>query len=200
MKKMPVFIFGAAFLAASGLPAGAHEAHEHGAAAMYVSVEGGRVSIELESPLANMISFEHEPETDAQREEVRAMAAVLHRADSLFVFPAAAGCRQEEVALESEKLDAALLAPAPAPAHSRGEAAEGKHGEEEHDEEGHGEEEHGDLDAAFSFLCEHPAALRGMEVKLFSAFPALEEIEVQMGTPDGQHAAELTPGNAGIRW
>ena len=91
-------------------PALAHGPHEHGAARLDVAVEGNIVEISLESPLANALPFEHAPRDAAQRQAVQNMAATLHKAENIFVFPAEAQCRIKKVTLESEALPEALLA------------------------------------------------------------------------------------------
>lgn len=175
-------------------PALAHDAHEHGVARLNVSVDGQEVEIELETPLANVISFEHAPETEAQREEVRAMAALLHRADSLFILPAEAQCRLNKVSLESEVLNDGLLSPAASP---RAETADKNEHAPDGDEHG---EKHGDLDMEVSFICRNPEKLNSLRVDLFRAFPNLREVEARMVTPKRQSAAELIPDSNMLRW
>jgi hypothetical protein len=77
------------------------------------------------------------------------------------------------VELSSEAIGAALLS--------------GKDGGAGMDSEGHA-----DLEAEFSFMCRNPEAIKQIEVNLFKYFPKLQEIEVEMVTPQGQKAAELT--------
>jgi hypothetical protein len=168
----------------------AHAAHEHGVAHMNLAVEGRQVEIELETPLANVLSFEHAPETDAQKQEIRTMAAVMHKAEELFVFPAAAQCRVETVSLESAAISDDLLAP----------KASAEPTEQARDGEPTDEEAHADLDVEISFLCLQPEQLNSLTVNLFSAFPNLQEVEVQLVTPHGQKAAEATPASNVLRW
>ena len=66
MKNTILLAACAALLAAS--PAVAHGPHEHGAARLNVAVDGAVVSIDLESPHANALPFEHASTTPAQRE------------------------------------------------------------------------------------------------------------------------------------
>ncbi|MDR1545928.1 MAG: DUF2796 domain-containing protein [Deltaproteobacteria bacterium] len=117
-----------------------HGAHEHGKADLNVAVEGGRLEIELDGPLASFISFEHEPTTDAQRDEVKDLAAKLGRAEELFKTPAAAGCRAVSASLSSANLPAELLAPFAAegrPDHDHdGEAEDHGHDDADHDHDG----------------------------------------------------------------
>ncbi len=171
--------------------ASAEEAHVHGAATMNLSVEGPIVEIEISSPLANFISFEHAPETEAQKQEIRDMAARLNAAESLFIFPEKAGCRLREIELSSEVIDDALLA--------SGGAARKERGHDDNDDD-HGEEGHGDIDLDAAFVCASPAQLNSLEVALFGHFSSLRELEAQMVTPNGQAARELTPEANVLKW
>lgn len=205
MKNTILLAACAALLAAS--PAVAHGPHEHGAARLNVAVDGAVVSIDLESPLANALPFEHAPTTPAQREAVQNMAATLHRAENIFIFPAAAQCRLNDVSLQSGALPAELLAATPAqqpakPAHQT-HAADQAHADNDN-RDNHGNHaagaEHADMDASFTFECARPDALTGMDVALFSAWPALRELRVQLVSSTGQHAAELNDKAHTLKW
>ncbi|MDR2077140.1 MAG: DUF2796 domain-containing protein [Desulfovibrio sp.] len=192
MNTLPAFFAAAlAVLFSPALPSRAHGPHEHGAARMNLAVEGDSVVIALESPLANFLSFEHAPETDQQKEDARALIARLRKAEDLFRLSGAAGCRLEKVELEAEALEDFIREPS---------AQEAVHKAGDHPEHGEEGEEHGDLDAEFSFRCSRPADLHSLEVALFSVWPALRDIDVQMVTPAGQGSAELTPEQTLIRW
>lgn len=196
MKRTILLAAFATLLAAA--PAQAHGPHEHGAARLDVAVDGSTVSIDLESPLANALPFEHAPSTPAQRQAVQDMAATLHKADTIFVLPAAAQCIVKEVKLESAALPAELLAASAAHQPAKSEHAE--HADHASQADHATEAEHADLDASFIFECAKPDALNGMDVNLFSAWPALHELRVQIASPTGQHAAELTPKAHTLKW
>ena len=190
MKSTIILTAFAALLAAS--PVTAHGPHEHGAARLDVTVDGSTVSIDLESPLANALAFEHAPSTPAQREAVQNMAAALHRADKIFILPAAAQCRLKTVTLQSEALPAELLDASTAQQPAKPEHA---------DHDAHATEaQHADLDASFVFECAKPDALNGMDVALFSEWPALHELRVQLVSPTGQHSAELNDKAHSLKW
>lgn len=53
---------------------GSHEAHVHGEAEMTLILQNDELAINFESPAANLVGFEHHPETDLQR---NALDAVL---------------------------------------------------------------------------------------------------------------------------
>ncbi|MDR1368204.1 MAG: DUF2796 domain-containing protein [Candidatus Accumulibacter sp.] len=202
MKILRIFFIVLGGFVVLGAPAFAREAHVHGLAHMNVGVEGEKVEIKLVSPLANVISFEYRPETDAQKKEVRNMAAVMRKADSLFVLSAEAGCRLKEVSLESGVMDDCMLSSGGAGcaeiAHARHEG--GKREAHEHGASGDHDHGHAGLEVEVSFMCRHPEKLNSMKVDLFRVFPNLHEMEVQMVIPGGQKAAELTPESNTLRW
>jgi hypothetical protein len=159
------FIAIAAGLFAAGL-AQAAGAHEHGVARLDVAVDARRDSILLDTPLENLLGFEREPKTDAEREKVAAMVARLRAAQDLFRIDAGAGCTLSRVDLQSAALQ---LGRATAPS----------------------KEGHADLEATFDFNCTNGARAGFVEVGLFEAFPALNRLDLQLATPKGQLKATL---------
>lgn len=165
----------AAMLAALPLLALAHEpgAHVHGIAKLQVAVDGNTLTLNFESPLDNLLGFEHQPRSEKQKAAVRAMAQRLNQPATLFLPTPAASC-----APVSTKLESPLLEPA--------KKADG--------------DGHADLDAEFVFKCAQPGELRGMEVKLFDAFRNLRRLDVQVAGARGQAAVRLTPTQRRISW
>lgn len=160
-------------LAFVALPAAAREpgAHVHGTARLQVAVDGGTLTLGLESPLDSLLGFEHMPRNDKQKAAVRAMADKLQQAATLFVPTPAAQCQLATVKLASPVLEAAR--------------------------QGDG---HADLDGDFVFRCAQPAALRDIELRWFAAFPYLQRVDVELIGPRGQTAARLTPAQPRISW
>ncbi|MEM9938905.1 MAG: DUF2796 domain-containing protein [Pseudomonadota bacterium] len=68
------------------------EAHVHGESDLLIAIEGENVSVSFESPLANLIGFEHEPKTDAESEAYNAMRDSLAESDTVLSFSEAADC------------------------------------------------------------------------------------------------------------
>src|SRR5437879_845104 len=64
----------------SGL-AFAHEqhAHVHGIASLQLAVDGNTLTLDLSSPLDNLLGFEHVPRTDKQKAAVHNMAERLRK-------------------------------------------------------------------------------------------------------------------------
>jgi hypothetical protein len=181
----------------------AQGAHEHGIAKLNVAVDGQSLTIELESPLANMVSFEHEPTTEEQKKEVSDMAGKLRRADEIFVPSQAAECRLTQVKLESDALDEALLSAENSgrPDDHDHEAEGGSSGHKGHDHDGDIDDDaHGEIEGEFVFSCARPDKLDSMEVKLFDHFSGFHKINVQLVSPKGQKAFELAPKSAKLAW
>lgn len=160
-----------------------HEAHVHGMGHLNVAVEGNAVEMELVSPGADIVGFEHAPRTPEDKAAVKRAVALLRDGGTLFAFPAAAGCRLTEAEVESEMA----------------EEDHDDHGHERKDGE-HEDEDHSEFHAHYHFRCNHPDHLTHIDIKLFEHFPGARELDVQTVSPRGQSAAELTPGAARLKF
>ena len=176
MKKK-LLLFAAALLIIKGVATQetlaeenrAHDTHVHGKGQLLVAVDGGLLSIELESPAVNIVGFEHFPGNAEEKERVRAVVDKLKDGFQLFEPPATARCRMTDSHVNSAML-------------------------EKDDDGGHGEEErHAEFHATYSFRCDIPQELTYLDVQLFRYFPAMVELKVRFVTATGQGAAELTP-------
>lgn len=164
----------------------APDAHQHGVAEMRIVIDGSRLEVALETPLDNVVGFEHAPRNDRQRDAVRAMAAKL-RQPQMFVPTPAARCKAVSTKLESEVLPAELLGESgPVKPASVQPAAQG--------------EEHADLDATFIWNCEAPVQLKGLDTGLMQAFRGLRQVNVQVVGPAGQSATRLKQGQRSLAW
>lgn len=172
------FVAIAATLTVSGLtPAMAeNKAHEHGVGLMNIAVETQNVEIELESPGADIVGFEHAAKTSAQKKAIEAAEDKLKDGDRLFAFPSGAKCRMTEVEIESPRL-------------------ESDKGHKHEHEDGHSE-----FHAHYHFQCESPGQLTHMDVRYFEMFPAAHELTVQMISAAGQSVQRLTPKTARLKF
>ena len=186
------------------------DAHEHGVASLNLVLEGERLIIELDSPAANIVGFEHMPSSAKDFAALAEARKQLLRADALFAIPDAAGCALGEVEAQSPLFEA----DAQAAEHEHHEHAEKHHDhdEKQHDEHAghtgqdhaeHGHADHGDahsdIAASFHFECANPEAIEQIEVTLFEVFPRTEKLLLQAITPNGQQGGELTPAQNIIR-
>ncbi len=176
------------------------DAHVHGVGQLNVAVEGNEVEIELISPGADIVGFEHEPTSDADKMAVSTAVETLENGGNLFTFPAGAACELEEAEVASAQLigeedDHASHAHEAHDDH----ADEHDHGHDDHDD--HADEGgHAEFHAHYHFHCDNPDALTHVDVNLFEHFERAGELEVQALTPNGQQAAELTPGAARLEF
>ena len=159
---------GPLLLLAPLVAAAAPHAHQHGVAKLDVAVEPGKISLQLDTPLDNLLGFERAPRTEAERARADAAIATLKAAAALFKIDAAAGCKLSSVTLDS----AALKLGQPDPA----DAADG----------------HADLDASFDFACRDSALAKAIDLGLFDAFSGMQRIESQIATPQGQFKRTLS--------
>jgi hypothetical protein len=148
-------------------PVGSAPAHEHGVARLDIAVDPGHVMFDLDTPLDNLLGFEHAPRNDAESAKVQGAVALLRAAEALFRIDAAAACKLVATELVSAPLQ--LGPPGPGPARDG----------------------HGDLEGHFEFRCKDGTRAGFVELGLFEAFPALQRIELQVATPRGQLKATL---------
>ena len=87
--------FAAALLAAcpvgAPLAAQALGAHQHGVVQLDIAVDANRITIQMSSPLDNLLGFEHAPRNDTERARVAALLAALR--GTLFTIDPAGACR-----------------------------------------------------------------------------------------------------------
>jgi len=160
MLKLIHALLAAAMLAAP--PAHAKNgAHSHGVVNLDLTVENRKITLHIDTPLENLVGFEHAPRTDAERQRADAAVARLKAAAGLVTIDSAAQCKLATVELSSAALG---LGPAAKP------SADG----------------HADLDAQIEFECANGARAGFIEVALFEAFPRIQRIEVRAVLPKGQ--------------
>ncbi len=168
MKVLFLSLLPVCLMAASS-PAWAGKAHQHGVAALDVAVEPARVTLELDTPLDNLLGFERAPRTDPERAKVDQVLARLRAADQLFRIDSAAGCTLAKVTLESAVLGLGLADASAAPPKG----------------------DHAELNGRFEFNCKAGNLARFVEVELFEAFAPMKRINLQLVLPRGQMKATL---------
>lgn len=182
-----ILAVGAFGVGALSVTAFAHAPHVHGLARLTVTVHEDILVIALESPLDNLVGFEHAPRTAAQRAALEGLVHTLENPSALFSPPAAAGCTASVVTLESPVLTAMAK-------------ADRAHADEDENERERDEHVHADLLAEFTFHCARPQHLDSINVNLFVPFPRLERINAEVATAEVQTAARLDVRNTLLRW
>lgn len=171
---------------ALALPAPAAElgAHQHGVARLDVVVDGPTLLISLDSPLANLLGFEHAPRNERDRSALGKMEADL-RAAGGFQPNSEAGCQLVEVKVEHPFQAAANTSAAP----TKGQPPGGKPAAG-----------HTDAEVSWIFRCATPAALHQLDVALFERFAGLASLQVQLAGPRGQSASVLNRRQRRLVW
>ncbi|HWZ47301.1 MAG TPA: DUF2796 domain-containing protein [Herbaspirillum sp.] len=166
-------------------PASAHEAHVHGVGNLDVALDNHTLTLHLDTPLINLLGFEHAANSAPDQQAAQKMGLQLHMANSVFVITPAAQCVQASVTLVSAALKPALLGETSLAAKDTQTAADKHDG-------------HADLDGDFVFSCAHPEQIKAIDVKLFDLYPGFHQINVQAVTLKGQSAATLKAGATSI--
>ena len=154
--------------------------HVHGVGQLDVAFETGELQIELRSPAADVVGFEHAPRTPEQRAALEQAMDRLEQGADLFALPPAADCRLAQAQARSP----------------HGSDAEGQGHDDHHDhghDHGHHDGGHSEIEALYRFRC--AAAPRWVDVRLFEAFPGMQRLNVQVITERRQGAATLDPGS-----
>ncbi len=160
-----------------------HAAHVHGVGNLEVVLDGNMVFIALESPLYNVLGFEHAPKTDAQRVLARRVTNLL-RANGLFSLTRDAQCRRSSHKLVSDVLNPHSHASGHSHSHSHDKAHAADHAD------------HADFRAEYEFECRKPELLTEVLVRVFQQFSGFTELNVQAVLPTGQIGTKLTPNKS----
>ena len=166
-----------------------HDAHVHGIATLNLALEGQEVHVELDSPAANIVGFEHAPSSEDDHAALEKAVATLKDGDRLFRFNNDAGCRMEKANVTSALLDEEHDEHADTHSDDHDHEEEGGVTHEKHEDEG---DTHSEIKAAYHFECDQPGKLMQLIVELFEAFPGTEKLNVQYVIESKQGAAELT--------
>ena len=181
--------FGAAFLLTALIAAPAalaeQKPHLHGHWQLNAAIEDNRLQVELIAPGADVVGFEHEARTAAEKAKVWKAKEKLKAGDALIILPAAAGC---------------VLSDAHADIASLGEDHHHKNGHSAHGNQAKNDDDtHNEYHAEYVFTCSNVSELKTINVAIFDAFPATEKVKAAVLTGKGQHAAELVKDNTVIR-
>ena len=192
-------------------------AHVHGIASLDLVYDQGELQMEFRSPSDSLVGFEYAPSTDAEHKAVDEALALLQKPDALFVLPASAGCKIEEVEAERHGED---------DDHGHGDHAkhdddhdddhghddhakhDDDHGhddhakhDDDHDDHGHDDKEaavHSEFHAHYHFDC-NGSAIGSIELKMFDVWPRLERITLQAITAGGQTGGNIDASDPVIR-
>ena len=181
--KKKAFVF-AGFVTCLAIAASAQEhrqlgAHVHGHGRLNIAVEDKIMSMELEVPAADIVGFEHEPETPEQKAALEQAKAKLAAGLSLFTPASAAGCAQTSAKVMTEA----------------------DHDEEETHDSHHvheAEHHHSEFHADYAFECASPSQITSMTFDYFEVFPNAEALNVSLISAKGQASYEVARGRPNL--
>jgi hypothetical protein len=170
-----------------------HEAHVHGLVEFNIAQDGKDLLIEITSPGADVVGFEHAPENAEQEAVLSNAVAALKGTDKLLVINKQAKCAIEDVHVSH------TLGQDSHEGHDHHDHDEHAH-DDHHDHEGHDHEHggHGEFTAEYRYHCDSVADLNSIDTTWFQQFPATESISVNLFTDTTQSATNLSKNNSNI--
>tara|TARA_Y100001001_G_scaffold131821_1_gene131538 strand:+ start:1551 stop:2129 length:579 start_codon:yes stop_codon:yes gene_type:complete len=149
-------------------------AHQHGHAELQVAFAGEQIDLLLESPAWNLLGFEHQPRTKEQRQKLDGLREWV--AANALINTEGGNCRVTTSELHT-----------------------GWEGHEAHDDQGHdhGHDQdahanHSNLEITQSLRCAALPDASAFTAPILDAFPALEHLDVQWVSAQGQGGTRLT--------
>ena len=139
-------------------------AHVHGSGKLDIAIEGSKLSIALDSPADDILGFEHQPKTSAQKAKLENAVAKFKDAATIFKTPTDAACKLI-------KAEAGLEQPDPKATKSS---------------------EHADFAGAVEFECGAIAKLTTIDLGYFAAFPGAGKLAITIVTKKAQTTREAT--------
>ncbi|WP_300060445.1 DUF2796 domain-containing protein [uncultured Roseobacter sp.] len=163
------------------------DAHEHGVGQLNMALDGDTVVLELHAPGADIVGFEYAAKSAEDRAAIDAAVATLARPLELFLMPAAAECSVVQASAELEGADAH-------DAHEHHDHDGHDHaGHDDHDHAAETEESgHSEFHAQYRLRCANPDALSEITFAYFDTFENARKLDVQIVSPSGAVAAEVT--------
>ena len=170
------------------------ESHTHGDAELAIVLEDGAVTIEFDSPLYNVLGFEHAPKTDAQNATLDRAKTVLGDGDALFTFNPEAECQaindiQDISFFHTDKHD---------DHEGHDDEHDDEHEDDHDDHDDHDEVTHRDVLLTYNYTCQNPDSLSEISVNLFELFTGLSEVDVTYLGPSVQKQVRLTASQSRV--
>ncbi|MDN3700899.1 DUF2796 domain-containing protein [Vibrio artabrorum] len=180
-----------------------HEAHEHGKVEVNIAQDGQELLVEVTAPGADVVGFEHDPKTAAQKTVFKQAVAQLNKPEELFAFNNA-GCtlkfKSVTNTLESEHDDHEGHDHAE---HDHDDHQSHDHAEHDHDDhEGHNHSKdgHGEFTAEYHYQCSDIAKLDTVSTQWFSQFSNTKLMTVNLLTDSAQIQEVLNAERVSFRF
>ncbi len=195
-----------------------HKAHVHGEVSFNIAQDGEDLILAISAPGADIVGFEHAPETAEEKEALKQALARLAKPESLFIFDQGAQCK-----LSDHLIEQSLSTHDEHDEHEEGHHDEhdedhadehdedhhdehdedhhDEHDEDHHDEhDDHDEESHAAFEIAYQYECHNVEKLTEIQTNWFKHFPNTHEIHVNLLTDNSQKVLELDADNTDINF
>lgn len=175
-----------------------HGAHVHGVVEFNIAQDANELLMEITAPGADVVGFEHAPQTDEQKHQLEAAVTQLQDANSIFTLAASAGCKIEHKSVTHTLGADSHKGHDHHDDHEHHDDHKGHDHHEHHDDhEGHSSS-HGEFTVEYHFECSDIAKLDEINTNWFSHFPNTETIKVNVLTDTKQAAMQLPKGESKI--
>lgn len=180
-----------------------HGAHVHGQVEVNIAQDGQELLVEVTAPGADVVGFEHAPETTEQKKVLEQAIAQLNKPDELFSFNNASctlkfksvtnsleGAHDEHKGHDHAE-------------HGHDDHKDHDHAEHEHDDhEGHDHSEgsHGEFTVEYHYQCSDVAKLDTVSTQWFSKFSNTEKMTVNLLTDTAQIQEVLNADRISFRF
>jgi len=142
-------------------------------------------SAELDTPIYNLLGFEHIAETAKQKTAVQKAELVLSNSGSLFVFNSHAECK---LSGETIRVELGLDDHEDHDDHEDGQEED----HDEHEEDDAHDKTHKDVTIRYNYKCSNPKSLKSVRVNLFEHFENLTKLDLVYLGPNTQKQVELS--------
>jgi hypothetical protein len=153
--------------------------HIHGVSTLDVAADGQTVTMALQSPGADIVGFESQPTSDAQKSAVENATKILSKPLDLFAFPPAAQCTTVSAAAQEVFLQENTAAPPAAPDATPFDRYLQQ-------------AQHSDFSATYTLRCGRPEAISAIDFRFFDAFAGAQIVHVQLVSKRGQFVFDVT--------
>jgi hypothetical protein len=176
------------------------QAHVHGAGDLLIAQEDSQWQFQFRLPAADLLGFEHAPETQAQKDRLTLVGEQISDLSKVVVLPSF--CKLTESDNSLNNLASAVSGVHPHGDHEHDDHKhEGhSHGDHKHDSE-HAHDDHtGHSDITLTYVFECKNILKQAQVTIFSIAPSLNTIQAQWITNKGQGAQNINESAAILRF
>ncbi|TKF05292.1 zinc uptake protein ZrgA [Vibrio kanaloae] len=167
-----------------------HEAHVHGQVEVNIAQDGQELLVEVTAPGADVVGFEHAPETTEQKKVFEQAIAQLNKPDELFSF------NNASCTLKFKSVTNTLE-------HDHDDHEGHDHAEHEHDDhEGHDHSEggHGEFTVEYHYQCSDIEKLDTVNTQWFSKFSNTKSMTVNLLTDSAQIQEVLNADRISFRF